>query len=57
MTAKRRRTKEEVAQEKMFRSNTDQAMHAKEDEIADLKRALSEYNNNNPEVINRVDFV
>ena len=43
MTAKRRRTKAEVAQEKLLREAADEAMKAKNEEIAEMKRLMDNF--------------
>ena len=57
MTSKRRRTKAEVAEEKLLHFQTEQAMKAKEKEIQELKTTLDNFSDNNPDVINRVGFM
>ena len=57
MSAKRRRTKAEVAQEKLIREAADQAMKAKEEEIAELKRMMENFSDQNGDVIERVSFM
>ena len=57
ITAKRRRTKGEVAQEKLLREAAAEAMKAKEDEIAELKRVMDSFSDQNGDVIERVGFI
>ena len=57
MTAKRRRTKAEVAQEKLLREAADEAMKAKNEEIAEMKRLMDNFQEENGDVIERVGFM
>ena len=57
MTAKRRRTKAEVAQEKLLREAADEAMKAKNEEIAEMKRLMNNFQEENGDVIERVGFM
>ena len=57
ITAKRRRTKAEVAQEKLLKEAADEAMKAKEEEIAELKRMMENFSDQNGDVIERVSFM
>ena len=55
--SKRRRTKAEVAAEKLLHSNADQAMKAKQKEIEELQATLDNFSDQNPDMINRVGFI
>ena len=55
--SKRRRTKAEVAANKLQKANADQEMQAKEQEIDELKATMDAFSDQNPDIVNRMGFV